>query len=135
MCGKQPPFQQSTEKQLSTRQRTKTVHVRKFEIPSTLNLDATDIVNLIRWKDEIVYEPPLTQTLSNATLREFLKEPTVKHFAKFPCHTQAVERAVKMVTEASSSVCSAARRDGLIHSKLSSRSRNPSYTSKKTYNI
>lgn len=76
-----------------------------------------------------------TVNVRNFEMREFLKEPTVRHFAKFMCHTQAVERAVKIVTEASLSVCSAARGDGLIHSKLSSRSRNPSYTSKKAYNI
>ena len=39
----------------------------------------------------------------------------------FPCHTQAVERCVKLVTEASQCVTNAASRDGLIRTRLKSR--------------
>jgi hypothetical protein len=35
-------------------------------------------------------------------------------FEKLPCHTQAVERCVKLVTEASAAVCVTAARDGFI---------------------
>lgn len=120
---------------LNARTRTPTATVRTFEIPSTLNLDASDILDLVCWQNETIFEPPLTRNMSDENLQEFLKNPTSITFKKFPCHTQAVERSVKTVTEASSSVCSAARRDGVIHSKLISRKRNPGYTSKKAFKI
>ena len=35
----------------------------------------------------------------------------------FPCHTQAIERAVKEVTAAAAAVCGADRRDGFIRGR------------------
>ena len=40
---------------------------------------------------------------------------------KYPCHTQSVERTVKIVTEASQAVCGQLNRDGFIHSRLEGR--------------
>ena len=51
----------------------------------------------------------------------------------FPCHTQSVERHVKMVTEAASSVCGDLRRDGYIRAKLLSRKYIPHFGSKKDW--
>ena len=42
-------------------------------------------------------------------------------FEKLPCHTQAVERCIKLVTEASIAVCGAAARDGLIRVRNNAR--------------
>jgi len=36
----------------------------------------------------------------------------------FPCHTQAVERAVKLVTDASTAVCGESARDGFIRARI-----------------
>ena len=40
---------------------------------------------------------------------------------KYKCHTQAVERAVKLVTEAASSVVGEEARDGFIRQRINSR--------------
>jgi hypothetical protein len=55
-------------------------------------------------------------------------------FPKYPCHTQAVERCVKLVTEASSAVCGAKSRDGFIRVRLESREKMPYFNTKADYN-
>ena len=49
---------------------------------------------------------------------------------KYPCHTQVVERCVKIVTEASKSVCGFEARDARIRSKIKSREMMPCFKSK-----
>jgi len=56
-------------------------------------------------------------------------------FPKYPCHTQAVERCVKLVTEASSAVCGASARDGFIRVRLESRGLMPSFNTKREYKV
>ena len=41
-------------------------------------------------------------------------------FPRFPCHTQAVERVIKLVTESSLSVCGPEARDGFVKAKIAS---------------
>ncbi|KAG5896174.1 hypothetical protein JTB14_016949 [Gonioctena quinquepunctata] len=53
----------------------------------------------------------------------------------YPCHTQAVERAVKIVTEASAAVCGSENRDGVMRAKLESRGIIPSFGSKQDYKL
>lgn len=120
---------------LAARNKKKSGIVRKFIVPSSFNLEAKDIIDLINWQEELVYEPPLTQTMSDDSLKDLLINPMEFEIPKFPCHTQAVERSVKMVTEASTEVFTAKRRDGLIHAKIDSRARNQTYTSKGAFKI
>ena len=42
-------------------------------------------------------------------------------FSEISCHTQAVERHVKLVTEASKAVCGPKYRDGFICARIASR--------------
>lgn len=49
---------------------------------------------------------------------------------KYPCHTQAVERHVKVITDAARSVCGKERREGYIRAKLESRKRMSKYSTK-----
>ena len=61
-----------------------------------------------------------------------------KAFSEFkipelPCHTQNVERHIKLVTEASSLVCDHASREGLIRNKLASRATMPCFNTKSQY--
>ena len=53
------------------------------------------------------------------------------YFHNVPCHTQAVERGMQLVTEASGLVSRERNRDGLIQTKLSSRNKNPKFEAKK----
>ena len=108
-------------------------HVRKFCIP-TLNFDAVNYEDMIDWSgaDTPVTEPPVMMRMTDTELKDLIKAdvtPTVL-FPRFPCHTQAVERCVKLVTEASAAVCCQKSRDGLIRVKIASRKLMPKFESK-----
>ena len=53
---------------------------------------------------------------------------------KMPCHNQAVERHIKVVTEVSMLVSVFERRDGFIRQKLKSRKLMKRYNTKKQFN-
>lgn len=63
--------------------------------------------NLIDWHSVTPpTEPPLTVTISdNEHKAMILDVPAEIDILRFPCHSQAVERCVKLVTEASAAVC------------------------------
>ncbi|XP_031339105.1 uncharacterized protein LOC116167737 isoform X3 [Photinus pyralis] len=52
---------------------------------------------------------------------------------EFPCHSQAVERGVKLVTEASSAVCGSKARDGYIRARIKSRTEVPKFDTKSQF--
>ncbi|KAK4884825.1 hypothetical protein RN001_001096 [Aquatica leii] len=56
-------------------------------------------------------------------------------FLRLPCHTQAVERAVKTVTEASMQLCHKTAREALIKNKIISRTLMPKFESKKDFKV
>ena len=58
-----------------------------------LNTQATSLVDLISW--EGATEPLITYKLSKVELEKLKEEPLEVEY--FPCHTQALERAVKVV--------------------------------------
>lgn len=96
--------------------------LRMFNIPK-LYLDSHDYIEVINWKDNEITEPPLTADVSEEDIRLFVKsggQSTIE-FERFPCHTQSVERCVKLVTEASLAVCGEESRDGFIRSRLQAR--------------
>ena len=80
-----------------------------------INFEATSLKDLIDWEKENVHEPPLTCHLTTAELRHFYGTPM--QVPSWSTHTQAVERCVKMVTEACGTVYGEERRDGLIKSQ------------------
>jgi len=109
-------------------------NIRKFAIPN-FNFEATEYYEMIDWQNWDQTEPPITKGISEETLKQMVLDgaPEVLEFPKFPCHTQSVERHVKLVTEASSTVCGEAKRDGYIRVKLESRKLMPQFDSKKDY--
>src|SRR6218665_131591 len=76
-----------------------------FVIPE-LNFAASNYIDLIDWQNLSITEPPVFSTLSRTDLWEIIASDCVPvfQFPKFPCHTQSVERSVKLVTEASAAV-------------------------------
>ena len=58
---------------------------------------------------------------------------TILPFGRVPCHTQAVERGVKLVTVASQLVCGENARNGLIKNRIGSRQQMASFNNKKDY--
>lgn len=110
-------------------------NVRQFHIPE-LNTTATDYVDVIDWNTVKVTPPPLLKNLSNDELQMALNDPAAfqsLELWQFPCHTQAVERTVKLVTAASSSVCGFTSRDGMIKNTLQSRNEMPRFITKSEF--
>ena len=109
---------------------------RKFVEPKVL-FDAEHCYEMINWQAATISEPPVTCCLSNATIEIYVKLQMLPSllFPKFPCHTQAVEKAVKLVTEASACVVDCSERDGYIIAKLQSRKKMPQFNSKKDFVI
>eukprot|EP00920_Eleutheroschizon_duboscqi_P022074 GHVT01053289.1.p1 GENE.GHVT01053289.1~~GHVT01053289.1.p1 ORF type:complete len:195 (-),score=0.44 GHVT01053289.1:150-692(-) len=83
-----------------------------------INCDASSIGDLISWS-EGVSEPPLTCFLSTSEVENFINTPM--EVPNWPCHTQIIERVVKMVTEASAKYLSQEKRDGGIRVQETSR--------------
>ena len=85
--------------------------VRSFRVP-TLNWKALTLKELIDWNEVEVTEPIITACMSSEDLVKFLDTPLV--VPDWTCHTQAVERTVKKVTEASKMVAGQEKKmDGL----------------------
>ena len=96
------------------RNQTRTAAPREFIVPK-LNFYAKDYTELIHFADYPRHEPPLTKRLSVTELDAIVHGIQLGHISKrYPCHNQAVERHIKLVTEASSAVCLEEERDGYI---------------------
>ena len=102
---------------LCLREKTKSTTIRKFVVPQ-VDIKAKCFHEISDLNDDNLEEPPLTRNLSFNELKSISEAPLI---LKHPCHNQNVERHVKMVTEASSSVFTFNRRDGLIRQKVKSR--------------
>jgi hypothetical protein len=100
--------------------------VRSFILPE-VNFDALNYISMIDWSKTAFAEPPLTLDMSDAEVRHLLKEPIR---LPYPCHTQAVERTVKLVTDSSLKCCGQNNRHGWILNVLKSRKMKPSFQSK-----
>lgn len=108
--------------------------VRRFKVPP-IKFDAENYFEMIEWQDDIT-EPPLTKDLSEREIEELIKlQKAYQGLSDIPCHTQAVERLIKLVTEASEKVCGEERRDGYIRTTLASRKKMPVYENKAQYTL
>ena len=90
--------------------------MRQFSVP-TLKFDVADYTNLVMWQSIDRCEPPLTNFLTDNELQTYVttKDFTKAQFPLFPCHTQATERCIRLVTQAA--VCGEERRDGFIRGR------------------
>jgi hypothetical protein len=88
---------------------------------------------MIDWQNCVITEPPATKSLSDEELESLVRseETPVVQFPRFPCHTQAVERCVKAVTEASIAVMGQEARDGFIRARINARAIMPTFETKK----
>ncbi|CAH0383699.1 unnamed protein product [Bemisia tabaci] len=114
--------------------RTKSSTVRKFKVP-LLNFNAETYSEMIFWNEVTVTQPPILQYFSEEDLENLAREKDLQNYSfyKYPCHTQSVERCVKIVTEASALVCGGEERDGLIRSKLKARLLMPAFEPKSQF--
>jgi len=97
--------------------------IGRFKVPKKLKIDASEYFDMINLAVCPISEPPVTKALTYAELRELItmEMTTNVSFLKFPCHTQTVERCVKVVTEAAKTVYGQKSRDGFIHACVASR--------------
>ena len=84
-------------------------------------------------------------SLSSLNLKGMHEPPALKHLLnkeiealrlnlEHPCHNQAVERHIKLVSEASAAVAGFKNRDGLIRQKIRSRKLMKTFYTKKQFN-
>ena len=106
--------------------------IRRFKLPH-LVFESTDYVNMINWPENEITEPPLCKKLTNTEIENNIRNKTLICFPALPSHTQAVERTVKLVTDASQKVIGRENRDGHINALLTSRSKLPKFNAKKDY--
>ena len=92
--------------------------VRPFSVPNLL-YDADNYHSMIDWQTEPLTEPPLTYHLTNAELDTIIDEALT--LPPYRSHTQSVERAVKLVSDASGKVYGLVAAQGYIRSKIASR--------------
>lgn len=121
---------------LEARNRRTGTAIREFKVPR-LNFEAKDYSDLIFWSECVITQPPLLAGHDEeilAHLSEYESEIR-QNIETFPCHTQAVERCVKLVTEAAGQICGGSNRDGYIKSKIQSRSIMPQFETKGDYKM
>ncbi len=103
--------------------------IREFR-PPEIKDDAETLQDLLPPVDECTMEPPLTRQLSDEELENIADVPLT---LPIPCHSQGVERCVRLVTESSNAVFGKEARDGYIRALTKSRHFMPSLESKKDF--
>ena len=101
--------------------------VRTFRVPK-LNIQASTYVDMVDLEGQL-YEPPLTMRFSDDEIKRCIDTPLI--VPNYPNHTQAVERAVKLTTEAASRVTGFEQRHGMICQRIKARKMIPKFKSKK----
>ena len=107
--------------------------VRKFSISTiNLNFEATSYLDLIDWKCSSITPPPMLSSMSDDELSAAAELGPVP-MPRLPCHTQAVERAVKEVTRVSTKVFGRESRHGMLISAETSRKKRPKLEAKYSF--
>lgn len=104
-----------------------THQIRPFQLPK-LQFDAVSFPELIDWERETVTEPPLMRDLQDEELERLKEAPLI--VPAYPVHTQAVERAVRTVSSACTTVRGEEARHGLITAQRKHRRILPVFNSK-----
>lgn len=104
---------------------------RQFKTPMLSNQHIT-LDSLWSNCDQKCVPPLLLGTSSNAIEKHIVRGPLEW---PYPCHSQGVERAVKLVSESANAVYGAQQRDAWIRVTLNSRKKMSSFKSKKDFNV
>lgn len=115
--------------------------LRKFRSPK-LNFSCENYTQLIDYENAEYFNPPILKDyefseaqIGGLASKRILEHDFGEYLKDIPCHTQAVERSVKLVTEASQRVCGQEARNGFIFNTLSSRRLMPRFESKQDFTI
>ena len=110
--------------------------VIRHNIVPSIDFEARNYYEMIDWTEVAVTSPPVLIHMSDEELIEKLSGDELFEewaFRKFPCHTVAVERSVKLVTEAALKVYGHDARERYIRSTLKSRESLPRFDTKADY--
>ena len=111
----------------------KKVRIRDFVVP-LIDEKAGSYVEMIDWQTCALTEPPLTKPIPDEDIENNIKTSALFEKAfEYPCHTQSVERMIRLVSEASGKVFGQDARDGYIKAKLDSRRQLPEFETKSQY--
>ncbi|GBN83259.1 hypothetical protein AVEN_15576-1 [Araneus ventricosus] len=108
----------------------KSVHVF---LPPKLNFEATNYTEMIDWSSITITSQPILRDISTDVFKPIVRDKKIPewNFVHFPCHTQVVERCVKLVTEATAEVYGFQNREtGFIRSTFFSQSIIPEFDHK-----
>ena len=113
---------------------SKCQNLRKFEIPCLI-YSANEYFNMIDWRKCKITEPPMTMNMPLEELKDFVEEyhEGDEPLFRFPAHTQAVERTVKLVTETPIQVCDDKAKDERIRTVILRRKQQLSLETKSDY--
>jgi len=125
--------EQALRRIINAREAESSTKRRVFK-PPKINFFARDYTEIIMWHECQVTVPPVLRHISNEDLQIMARDKSLE-IVDFPCHTQSVERCVKLVTEASQSVTDATSRDGFIRTKLQSRAEMPNFGHKNKFKL
>ena len=106
---------------------------RWFSLPK-LHFNAKVYHQILDWQNITITEPPATMRLSDEHLKELvcsIEKPS--SIPEFPCHTQAVERVIKLVTEDSNAVIGKVDREGFIKTRIEGKKTIATLESEKDY--
>ncbi len=106
------------------------VDVRKFIIPK-INTNSKTYYSLSSLNLKDMHEPPALKHFLNKEIEAFQQH---KLNLEHPCHNQAVERHIKLVSEASAAVARFKNTDELIRQKIRSRKLMKTFNIKKQFN-
>ena len=116
--GTEGESQQKEDNKKKTTNKKKPNAFRKLRVPS-LNFDAATISQLCPWESGKATEPCITSHLTNEELLKFTENPL--ELPNIPCHSQAVEREVKLTTQSSAAVSGINNQQGFAFNVLSAR--------------
>ena len=80
-----------------------------------------------------IYEPFILEKVTDLELEGALEKPM--NFPNYASHSQTVERAVKLVTESTQTVCREKNRHKFILSVLASRKSRKAFDNKRNYSV
>ena len=121
-----------SEQPFSVTQTGQPSQVRCFQVP-VINTDCSDYFSLIDWQTSQRSESALTLHLSLDFLHVVADGKEELPCYGIPCHTQAVERCIKLVTESSQKVCGFVNREGFIKTCIQSTKIMPVFNTKSQY--
>ena len=119
---------------LRIRSESRTFENQPFKKIPPINFKAACWTELISLDDvSILREPPVTSDITDSEIQSHIDDTTKPNLPNLPLHSQSVERAVKLVTEASLNFYGEESRHQAILTKILSRKCRPTFQSKGYY--